>query len=72
MKLARVFCAAGLIVASLGVSATADAQRYDRHDHGWNRHHQGWHDRGRHNGWNNHHRRCHSEWHHHHRVTRCY
>lgn len=70
MKLVRMFAAAGLVVASLGVSTVADAQRHDRYDH---RGHDRWdrHDRGRHNGWNNH-RRCRTEWHHHHRVNRCY
>lgn len=39
-----------------------DARMRDHHDmdrgHEWNRHHR-------------HHRHCRTEWHHHHRVTRC-
>ena len=66
MKLAQMIAAAGLAVAALGMSVSAGADRY---------HHDRWHGRG---GWHGHrggwhgHRRCRTEWHHHHRVTRCY
>ena len=67
MKLTRMIAAAGLVVASLGVSVAADAQParvvttrtvhtkvVDNHRAGWN-----------------HKRHCRTEWHHHHRVQRC-
>jgi len=46
MQIARLFAAAGLVVASLGVSATADAQRYGRdnysnHDRDYRDHRDG-------------------------------
>ena len=79
MKIARMIVAAGLVVASLGASAAASAQDYghgryergydDRGDRG--RYHD---DRGHHYGWDRSygHQRCRTEWHHHHRVTRCF
>ena len=78
--------AAGLMVAGLGVTATAaSAQdyrgdrghgpRYDRRDdrrddRNHGRLYRG--DRGRHYGWNNRGRNCRVEWRHHRRVTVCY
>ncbi|MDB5686045.1 MAG: hypothetical protein JWR77_634 [Rhizorhabdus sp.] len=71
MKILNIFAAAGIVIASMGVSVAADAQV--RHDNGWrdgdHGRHQGWnrHDRR----WNNHHRNCHMEWRHHHKVRVC-
>jgi len=79
MKLAKIIAAAGLTVAAVTMSASADAQsyrhrtssyeqRYDRHDR-WDRGHH----RGPQLGWNRHNRRnCHTSWRHHRRVTVCY
>jgi hypothetical protein len=39
MKISHIFAATGLAVASLTISTSADAQR-------WNGHRGGWHDRG--------------------------
>ena len=77
MKLTKIIAAAGLMAASLGASAGADAQRYngDR-DHGRYEHRDngdrryGSHDRGHHYG-RDHHQRCRTEWRHHHRVRIC-
>jgi Spy/CpxP family protein refolding chaperone len=70
MKLAKIIAAAGLTVAAVTMSTSADAQSW-RHDRG---HHSSW-DRGHHRGWDNHHNRhhryCRTEWRHHHRVTIC-
>lgn len=84
MKLAKIIAAAGLTVAAVTMSASADAQNWrdrgnDRH-HGWNDrgHHRGWDDRHygwenrRHYGWNRHHPVCRVTWRHHHRVRVCY
>ena len=85
MKLAKIIAAAGLTVAAVTMSTSADAQnwrnrgsgydqRYDRHDRHdrWDRgHHRGW-DNGRHYGWNRHQRDCRTFWRHHRRVTVCY
>jgi len=77
MKIARLFVAAGLAVAALGVGTAAQARdwnqngrpdRYDRAER-W-QHNRGYygHDRR----WNRHHRvRCHTEWRHHHRIRVC-
>jgi hypothetical protein len=82
MKITHIAAAAGLVVAALGVSTSANAQdwRGDR-DHreyrgdyrGHDRHDgRGYdRDRGRHYGWDRHHRRCWTEWRHHHRVRVC-
>ncbi|MDB5707700.1 MAG: hypothetical protein JWN66_4816 [Sphingomonas bacterium] len=85
MKIVRMFAAASLVVASLGVATVADAQTYGGNDRTYNQNHRNdgdrrdqrndrgnryENDRGRHNGWNNH-RRCHTEWRHHHRVRIC-
>jgi Ni/Co efflux regulator RcnB len=80
MKLIKLIAAAGLMTAALGVSAGANAQRYD-HDRGNSRHehrdsrddrrHQyGRHDHGHHYG-RDRYRRCRTEWRHHHRVRVC-
>lgn len=73
MKLSRMFAAASLVIASLGVSVAADAQQGRDHRPGVSRH-----DNGRHNVRNNrkrHHvnnrRRCHTEWRHHRRIRVC-
>jgi Spy/CpxP family protein refolding chaperone len=71
MKLAKIIAAAGLTVAAVTMSTSADAQSW-RHDRG---HHSSWNN-GYHHGWNNHrgwnhHRYCRTEWRHHHRVTIC-
>jgi len=66
MKVFQFAAAAGLIIASLGVSTAADAQyRGDRP--GWD------HGRGDHRGWRDgrRHPRCWTEWRHHHRVRIC-
>jgi hypothetical protein len=62
MKIAHMFAAAGLMVATLGIGTAAEAQpgRGDRWDH---------HDRGRHNGWDRNDRR-HGRWDRHDRRDR--
>lgn len=99
MKIARMFTAAALVAASLGVSAAASAQNYgsdrynsqdqrggyqDRRDGGDRnaRRDNGRDERGydarsystydRSNGWDRHDRRCQTEWHHRHAITRCW
>lgn len=83
MKITRMLAAAGLVVASLGVSTVANAQHYDRHDdrsyarddrgRGHDRGHDGYrHDNGHHYGQYRHDRRCRTEYRHHRRVTTCY
>jgi hypothetical protein len=73
MKIFQIAAAAGLVIASLGVSTAADAQyRGDRDGRpGWN-HGRGDH-RGDRRGWrgDRHHQRCWTEWRHHHRVRIC-
>jgi Ni/Co efflux regulator RcnB len=85
MRLFKIFAAAGLLIASLGVSTVANAQpqRDDRHyqsDRGRDRGNDGRgsyrnqrHDRGNHNGWSKkrQHQRCHTEWRRGHRVRIC-
>ena len=83
MKTTNILVAAGLIVASLGMSTAADAQQYrgDRYDHhdraGGDRHGRdyryGRHDNGRHYGWGNNrrHHRCWTEYRHHRQVRVC-
>jgi hypothetical protein len=86
MKMPRLFVAAGLVVAALGVSTSANAQRYDNNRQIDQRDHRA--DRRDDNGrrYDNarrdyrgdrgrrygwNHRRCWTEWRHHHRVRRC-
>lgn len=85
MKLSMIFAAAGMVIASLGTSAVADAQpqRSDRHyesDRGRDRdddrrggYRDQRNDRGNHYGWNKKrkHQRCHTEWRRGHRVRIC-
>ena len=66
MKIPTMLLTAGLAIASLGVSVSANAQNYnggDRHDQNYGDHRSDhrddrnrgdWHDRGRHYGWNRH------------------
>ena len=77
MKLTKIIAAAGLLAATLGASASADAQRYNgdrdhgRYEHRDNRdRHYGRHGRGHHYSWDRH-QRCRTEWSHHHRVRIC-
>lgn len=78
MKIPRMLAAAGLVIASLGVSTVADAQNYRDHDRGYNDHRGDrgdrggrWNNRGRHNGWDRHRNRCRVEWRHHRQVRIC-
>jgi hypothetical protein len=80
MKLAKILAAAGLTVAAVTMSTSADAQNWrDRGHHrgydNWDRgHHRGYNNwnRGHRYGWNRHHRDCRVVWRHHRRVTVCY
>ena len=75
MKIRAMFAAAGLVIAAMGVSTAADARPHD----GW-RDGRGWHDNGRHRGWENRRggyrnhyrgRRCWTEYRHHRRIRVC-
>ena len=75
MKMLKIFAAAGLVVAAMGVSVSADAQARHHNNgghHGWhgNRGHHGWHG-GRGHGWGRHHGGCRTVIRHHHRVRVC-
>ncbi len=72
MRITKTLVAAGLALSAMTMSAGV-AQAQHRYHHG-----HGWHDRGRHYGWNRraygwrgHHRRCWVEWRYHRRVTIC-
>lgn len=75
MKIRTIFAAAGLVIAAMGVSGSADARPHD----GWRGDRGGWH--GNHRGWNNdrryrgrgygYGRRCWTEWRHHRRIRVC-
>ena len=69
MKLAKVSLAAALALSALGLGGTAMAR-----DHHNDRHDRGWHDNGRHHGWNKHrgHQVCRTVWRHHHRERVCH
>ena len=65
MKKFQLAAAAGLLLATMGVGSVAEA----RPDH---RPNNGYHDNGRHNGWNRgHNRHCRTEWRHHRRGRVC-
>ncbi len=76
MKIRNIIAAAGLVVAALGTSGAAQAQPYHGEGRRGDYNRPGWHDNGRHRGWENRRggnggRHCWTEWRHHHRVRVC-
>jgi hypothetical protein len=85
MKITNLLGAAGLAIAAMGISTSADAQSWGNHGRdGYRDNHRGHdrydrRDRGRHYGWDRGHRygwnhrrvRCWTEWRYHHRVRIC-
>lgn len=67
MKLSAMLIAATVVAGALG--SAAEAQHVERTVTTTTTTRAG---PGYRHGWRNHHRHCRTEWHHHHRVTRCY
>ena len=77
MKIIKTIAAAGLLLSTVTIAASAQAQDYrdgqrydhardDRGDHRYDRR-----DDRRHYGWDRHNRRCWTEWRHHRQVRIC-